>query len=332
MSTGKIAITMGDAAGIGPEIILKSLSYEGFESKKLILIGCFRTFEATNEALSSPLSLIKIDKEDDLRGDFDQKIPVYDPKNIDLSSTKPGKISKESAAAAMHYIETAVSLCQKGIACGIATAPLNKEGIQKAGYSFNGHTDFLASLTDTDKYSMMFVHEDIKILLVTIHEPLNKISSMLSAELIFDKIKQAKEAANLFGIKKPKIAIAGFNPHAGENSLFGHEEEEHIIPAVKQALDAGIDIEGPIPPDTLFYRGITHKEFDIIVSIYHDQGLIPFKMVAFDKGVNLTIGLPFIRTSPDHGTAYNIAGKMNASADSMANAIKTALFLAKQQD
>lgn len=327
----KIAITMGDACGIGPEIILKALATLKEQHNQMILIGCFKRFSAISEKLKISLKLKEIKNENDLLSDHKDSICIYDPVKIDLSSTNFGKISVKSSKASMLYIEEAVKLCQKGITKAIVTAPITKEGIKKAGYKHNGHTDFLAALTHTKKYSMMFVHEDIRILLVTIHEPLNKVSSMLSQKLIESKIKEANDAAILLGVKKPKIAIAGFNPHASENSLFGDEEEKYIIPAVNAAKKENICIEGPIAPDTLFYRGITKKEFDIIVSIYHDQGLIPFKMVAFDKGVNMTVGLPFIRTSPDHGTAYNIAEKMIANPDSMTNAIKTALTVADKK-
>lgn len=331
MNGNKIAITMGDACGIGPEIILKSLSTSKEYRRQAILIGCFERFSLISKKLGLSLSLKEIKTEKDLLKDYGNKICVYNPFKINLSTIKFGKLSVKSSKASMLYIEEAVNLCKKGIVKAIVTAPITKEGIKKAGYNYNGHTDFLAELTNTKRYSMMFVYEDIRILLVTIHEPLNKISSMLSKKLINEKIKEANAAAILLGVKKPKIAIAGFNPHAGENSLFGDEEEKYITPAVKAAKKEKICIEGPIPPDTLFYRGITKKEFDIIISIYHDQGLIPFKMIAFDKGVNMTVGLPFVRTSPDHGTAYNIAEKMIANPDSMKNAIKTALLVADKK-
>lgn len=315
---------MGDAAGIGPEIILKSLNILKKDSHRFILIGCFKTFIKTLEKLSFSLNLQEITTTKDLALNTPGAVMVYNPTKLDLSSTTLGELSDLSSKASMMFIEEAVKLCQKNITSAIVTAPITKEGIQRAGFNFNGHTDFLAHLTNTERYSMMFAYQDIKILLATIHEPLNKVSSLLNIDLVYDKIIQAQKAAEMFGIKNPKIAIAGFNPHAGENALFGHEEKDIIIPAVNKALNEKINIEGPIAPDTLFYRGITLKEFDIIVTLYHDQGLIPFKMIAFDKGVNITVGLPFLRTSPDHGTAYNIAGKMIANPDSMTNAIKMA--------
>ncbi len=255
-------------------------------------------------------------------------IDLIDLKNIRLGSLKIGKVNKMAAKAAVDYIKKAVSLAKEGEIDAITTAPVNKKGLQRAGFRFLGHTELLTHLTKTKNYAMMLMGGPLKVVLVTTHLPLSKVSSSLSKEKIYQTIRLAWDNMKYFGIRKPRIGVAGLNPHAGEEGLFGKEEKKFIIPAVKKAKKKGIKAEGPISPDTVFQRTLK-GEFDCVVCMYHDQGLIPLKMLAFDKGVNITLGLPIIRTSVDHGTAYEIVGKGIANPTSLIEAIKLAVKLAK---
>ncbi|MDP8236117.1 MAG: 4-hydroxythreonine-4-phosphate dehydrogenase PdxA [Candidatus Erginobacter occultus] len=239
----------------------------------------------------------------------------------------PGKIDPAWARAAMEAVARGVELVMDGTADGLVTAPLNKEGIRRAGYPFQGHTDYLASLTGGADCRMMLSGGGIRVVLATVHVPLKEVSGLLSREGIVRTILLAREAMVRFGIARPRIAVAGLNPHAGEGGLFGNEEDKLISPAVAECRGQGMDVSGPLPPDTLFYQ-LARGRFDVAVVMYHDQGLIPLKMVAFETGVNITLGLPIVRTSPDHGTAYDIAGQGIADPASMIEALKVASRLA----
>ncbi len=236
-----------------------------------------------------------------------------------------------AARAAVDYIKKAVSLAREGEIDAIVTAPINKEGLNKAGFKFSGHTELLAHLTKTENYAMMLVGGPLRVVLVTTHLPLSKVSLSLSRKKIYQTIRLTWNNMKYFGVKKPRIGVAGLNPHAGEEGLFGKEEKKFIIPAVKKAKKKGIRVEGPISPDTIFHRALK-GEFDCVVCMYHDQGLIPLKMFAFDRGVNVTLGLPIIRTSVDHGTAYEIAGRGMANPQSLIEAIKLATRLTKSRN
>lgn len=319
-----IGITIGDAAGIGPEIIIKALSKkEIYKISSPLVIG-------DKEVLKSKVKFNSISRIGEARFKFGT-IDLIDLKNIRLERLKIGKVNKIAAEAAVEYIKKAVSLAIKGEINAIVTAPINKEGLKKAGFKFPGHTELLAQLTKTKYYAMMLVGGPLKVVLVTTHLPLSKVNSSLSKEKIYQTIKLTWNNMKYFGIKSPRIGVAGLNPHAGEEGLFGKEEKKFIIPAVEKANKKGIKVEGPIPPDTAFYRAL-RGEFDVIVAMYHDQGLIPLKMLAFDKGVNITLGLPITRTSVDHGTAYEIAGKGVANPQSLIEAIKIAAKLAKARN
>jgi 4-hydroxythreonine-4-phosphate dehydrogenase len=208
----------------------------------------------------------------------------------------------------------------------IVTAPISKESLKMDGFKWPGHTEMLAELTNTKDFAMMFYSDKLKLILVTIHTALRNVPDLIKKEKVLQTIILAKKACEMMGIENPKIAVAGLNPHAGEAGIFGDEEIKEIIPAVNEARASGISASGPYPADTLFHKAY-NGEFDIIVCMYHDQGLIPLKMMAFDKAVNVTIGLPIIRTSPDHGTAYDIAWKGIANPSSMIEAIKLAAKL-----
>ena len=219
------------------------------------------------------------------------------------------------------YVEEAVRMAVEGTADAIVTAPISKEAAKMAGFKFPGHTEFIASLTKTKDFRMMLGGKDLKVILVTIHEPLRKVPGLVTLDNVFKTIKITDAAFRGFGFKRPRIAVAGLNPHAGESGMFGDEEERIIGPAVRKARRLGINAVGPLPPDTVFYRAARKKEFDCVVCMYHDQGLGPLKLIHFEDGINATLGLPIIRTSVDHGTAYDIAWKGIASHESLMSAI-----------
>jgi 4-hydroxythreonine-4-phosphate dehydrogenase len=232
----------------------------------------------------------------------------------------------EAGRACVRYINKAVGLALSKQVDGIVTASISKEALKMAGFKWPGHTEMLAESTNTKDYAMMLIGGPLRVILVTIHTALRNVPDLITKQKIVKTIRLAKKACDMLKIKNPRIAVAGLNPHAGEAGIFGSEEIKKIIPAIKSVLKEGIPVSGPYPPDTVFHKAYK-GEVDIIVCMYHDQGLIPLKMIAFDSGVNVTIGLPFVRTSPDHGTAYDIAWKGIANPSSMIEAIKLAAKL-----
>lgn len=311
MAKKRIAITMGDPAGIGPEIIVKAFAEEDiYKICNPIVVG--------DKAIIK--EAIKITGMD------------FDPDNIEVLNLNeiknPSKLpksqpSEDSGRASFSYIRKAVELYRLGIIEAIVTCPISKTALRMAGLPWTGHTDMLAELTETENYAMAFYSESLKVILVTIHVPLKEVPYLIKKEKVINSIFFAKKACDMLQIETPRIAVCGLNPHAGENGLMGREEIEEISPAVIEAKALGINVSGPYPADSIFYRA--HKEeFDMVVAMYHDQALAPFKLIAFDKGVNFTVGLPFIRTSPDHGTAYDIAWQGKANPSSLLEAIKLA--------
>lgn len=232
----------------------------------------------------------------------------------------------EGGSACTGYIKKAVELALNRQVDGIVTAPISKEALKMVGVKWPGHTEMLADLTRTKDYAMMLAGGPLKVILVTIHTALRNVPDLITRQRVLKTIRLAKKACDMLKIRNPRIAVAGLNPHAGEAGIFGDEEKKKIVPAMAKARKEGIPVSGPYPPDTIFHKAYK-GEVDIIVCMYHDQGLIPLKMIAFDKGVNVTIGLPFVRTSPDHGTAYDIAWKGIADPSSMIEAIKLAAKL-----
>lgn len=322
----RLAITMGDPGGIGPEIIVKALSCaSGKDYFSTVVIGDKVPLEKALRLLKAPekLKVIESAEESNLIPS-NRAIELIDMKMI--RKFKKGKPTAEGGRASVSYVKKAVDLILKKQVDGIITAPISKESWKIGGFEWSGHTEFLAELTYTKDYAMMLIGGPLKVILVTIHTPLKKIPTLITEDRILKTIRLTKKACHMLGIKHPRIAVAGLNPHAGEAGLFGDEEIREIIPSIKKAKKEGIPVSGPYPPDTVFHKAYT-GEFDIIVCMYHDQGLIPLKMVAFDEGVNVTVGLPFIRTSPDHGTAYDIAWKGIANPSSMIEAIKLAARL-----
>jgi 4-hydroxythreonine-4-phosphate dehydrogenase len=338
----KFAITMGDPGGVGAEIIAKALDTP--EVKRCcipVVIGDAYVMEAVLKLLKLPIKLkiIKSPKESKPLKRILQVIHVIPPNppllkgGIKSGIVKGGmggfekcKPTPEGGRACVSYIKKAVELALNNKVDGIVTAPISKEALRMAGSKWPGHTEMLADLTKTKDYAMMLIGEPLKVILVTIHTALKNVPDSITKQKILKTIRLAKKACEMLGIKNPGIAVSGLNPHAGEAGIFGDEEIKKIIPAVKEAVKEGIHVSGPYPPDTVFHKAY-RKEIDIVVCMYHDQGLIPLKMIAFDKGVNVTIGLPFVRTSPDHGTAYDIAWKGVANPSSMIEAIKVATML-----
>lgn len=306
----KIAITIGDPAGIGPEVALKALMNETvLEICSPLLIGDRIVLEQAASHLNIDIDLGRYD--------------IVGTGAVTSADFPRSAASALGGHAAVSYIKKAVELAQLRIVDAVVTAPITKEALKIAGYPWPGHTELLAELTGTDRYAMMLCGGPLRVILVTIHTALKNVPGLITQARVLDTIHLAQTACTMLGIAEPRIAVAGLNPHAGEAGLFGNEEDEAILPAVEEAQRLGLPVEGPFPPDTLFHK-VYNGEYDIVVCMYHDQGLIPLKMIAFDSGVNVTIGLPIVRTSPDHGTAYNIAWKGIANPSSMIEAIKLA--------
>ena len=330
MARPTIGITMGDPAGIGPEICAKALTNEEVRMiANCIVIGdrkAMRQALKTAKIPSIEINPIKnVSEAKFRRGTLD----VLDLNNVD-SRLKTVQVSKAAGKAAVQYIEKAIKLAMDGKIDAITTAPINKEAINKAGYKFQGHTEILATRTKTKNYAMMFVSNSLWLMLATTHMPLKEVSKHLDKKKLVQLIKLTHETLFRVREKKPRIGVAGLNPHAGEGGLFGEEEEKIIKPAIAEAKKLGINVKGPISPDAIFYLANIGM-FDVVVAMYHDQGLIPLKLLSFNKSVNVTVGLPIVRTSVDHGTGFDIAGKGWANPQSLIEAIKVATHFSKSK-
>jgi len=322
-----VAVTMGDPAGIGPEIVLKTFADTAF-SRPAIVVGdaAILAREARRLGLALEIRTIEDVREATLAPGIVNVLSVSDlPQDLPY-----GQVSAEAGAAAYRYIERAVALALDGSVSAIATAPIHKAALKAAGVNFPGHTEILAALTRTDDYAMMLCNDELRVILVTIHLALRDAIESLTVERELRTIRLAARAVAGLGIKHPRVAVAGLNPHAGENGLFGREEIEIIAPAVAKARAEGIDASGPWPGDAVF-RQAREGRFEIVVAQYHDQGLIPVKYMGIDTGVNVTVGLPFIRTSVDHGTAFDIAGTGTADHTSLKVAIEQAARMARAE-
>jgi 4-hydroxythreonine-4-phosphate dehydrogenase len=327
-----LAITMGDPAGIGPEIIVKALQFpKVWRVCRPLVIGSRPVLEHTIQSLKSALSITVVDGHDEStakqafrRG----RLPLFEPFSKPVRSIRLGRVSAKSGEMAVTCIQSAVRLAKASCVAGIVTAPINKEAMHLAGHLYPGHTEMLADLTKAKESGMMIMGGPLKIVFTTTHLALRDVAEALTVQKIVKAIRLAHFGLKqLFGVKKPRIAVAGLNPHAGENGMFGDEETRLILPAIKQAKAQGISCNGPHPADTMFAKALTGA-FDGIVALYHDQGLIPLKTVAFGHCVNITLGLPILRTSVDHGTAFDIAGKGIADPTSLVDAIVMAAQLA----
>ncbi|MEK6700283.1 MAG: 4-hydroxythreonine-4-phosphate dehydrogenase PdxA [Nitrospirota bacterium] len=324
-----IAITMGDPAGIGPEIIAKVFdSGEIFPHCLPVVVGDAGVMKKIIEQLNFSVTVHVIaapSDADPVRGRMD----VIDMKNVDIAKHAWGRPNIASGKAVVEYIKKAAKLAMDHDVDAVVTAPINKEMMNAAGHDYSGHTELFADLTGTKEFGMMFVGGGLRLILATTHLALKNVSAHISKAGILKTIRLAHRAAQSFGIEAPRIGVAGLNPHAGEGGLFGNEEWDEILPAVLEARAEGINASDPLPADTLFYKA-RNNYFDIVVAMYHDQGLGPLKMLAFGNAVNVTVGLPIIRTSVDHGTAYDIAGKGCADPTSLLEALKLASKMSKQ--
>ncbi len=287
MPRPRIALTMGDPAGIGPEIVARAL------------------VDPRVAAVCEPVAY----------GSPDQ------------AAFRPGELSAAAGRAAYETLVRAVRDAQDGRVAAIATAPVNKEAFALAGLPWRGHTDLLAALTGAPRVAMMFYSKPLRVVLATVHVALSEVPGLLTREWLEELIALSARELPRFGFPAPRLAVAGLNPHAGEHGVIGEEDDREIAPAVEAGRASGIDVRGPFPADTLFVRAM-RGEFDAVIACYHDQGLVPIKLVAFGQAVNVTLGLPIIRTSVDHGTAFDIAGKGVADAGSMIEAVLLAARLA----
>ena len=319
-----LGITMGDPAGIGPEIIVKALEDKTiWEVCSPFVLGDLGVMENTLKLLGSDLGLNVI-KEISKETKKEKVINLLALSTLNLNQFSFGKPNKDTGKAMVGYITKAIHLALKKKINGVVTCPINKAAIALAGYVYPGHTELFAEKTKTREYAMMLAGASLKVVLVTIHLPLRKVPQLLSPKKVFSCICLAHNyLKNFFGVNKPRLAVAALNPHAGEKGLFGEEEEKIIAPMIKKARGEGINVLGPFPPDTLFFYAVKGN-FDAVICMYHDQGLIPLKLLHFEDAVNVTLGLPIIRTSVDHGTGYDIAGTGKASPKSLINAIKLA--------
>ena len=324
-----IGVTMGDPAGIGPEISLKAASNpEILQISNPVIIGDYITLlRAAKYSKLAGLKIHPIKKIEDADVSRDV-INVIDMENVDATKLKTGQISKMCGKAAVEYVEKAIDLAKQKKIAAIATAPLNKEAMHRAGYKYAGHTEILAHHTKTKEYGMMFVAPKFWLILVSTHVAIKNISKNISKRNVLRAIKLAHKTFITAAKKRPRIGVAGLNPHAGEHGIFGKEEIKSIVPAIKEAQKSGINAVGPISPDAVFNLA-NAGVYDIVVAMYHDQGLIPLKLLSFNESVNVTVGLPIIRTSVDHGTGFDIAGKGIANPKSLIQAIKVAASFAR---
>jgi 4-hydroxythreonine-4-phosphate dehydrogenase len=321
---------MGDPAGIGPEIIAKTFADPGFHARnRALVVGDAGMLERAAHLLGVPLRINEIPEPEDA---------VFEPGTADVLQVGElpldlpfGELDARAGDAAFRYLERATRLASAGRVAAIATAPLNKEAMHLAGHGYPGHTEILADLTGTQDYAMMLVTDELKVIHVSTHVSLKEAIDRAQPERELAVIRLAHESLQKLGVERPRVAVAGLNPHAGENGLFGKEDLEKIRPAVKAALEEGMDASGPWAPDTVMMR-TRQGHFDVVVVQYHDQGHIPVKLMGFDTGVNVTVGLPFFRTSVDHGTAFDIAGTGKADHASLEAALDLARALAGAEE
>ncbi len=329
MTESRLAITLGDAAGIGPEVALKSLHFlkNQINPARILLLGKGSFFSELARRMKLKMSFSDI-PDPAISSNLGSSVACYldreFPKKI-----KYGRSDNHLTSLAVRSIELGAALAMDGLVDAVVTPPVNKAGLKKAGFDIPGHTEYLAKLSGTKRYEMMLVGGNLRVVLVTRHVPLKKVSGLLSQKRIREAISlTAEELEKSFGIKNPRLVVCGLNPHAGEGGHLGLEEIRTIIPAVRSLKLKKIHarITGPLSPDALFHDAYLGR-YDAEICMYHDQGLIPLKMISRGRGVNVTLGLPFVRTSPDHGTGYDIAGSFRADPGSMIEAIRLALSL-----
>ena len=326
MKTGPLALTLGDPAGIGPEIIVKAWTQLRETGPAFLVVGDSQSLASASG--SGATIVRRVISPDDAAKVFPDAIPVLDiPLRAPVVSGQP---TSAAARSVIQWIETAVGLALSGQVSGVVTAPIAKAPLYEAGFAFPGHTEFLGELTQATRFDgargpiMMLAAPGLRTTLVTVHEPLSQVAAALSIEKVVNAgLVTAQALRRDFGVEAPRLAVAGLNPHAGESGAIGREEHEIIAPAIRALRDLGVDATGPISADSLFPEEMRSR-YDAALCMYHDQALIPVKMLDFWGGVNVTLGLPIVRTSPDHGTAFDIAGRGLARADSLVAAIRLA--------
>ncbi len=327
-----IGVTMGDPCGVGPEIIVKALADPRVRTRCVpLVIGDCSALERATRICGAALPLRVIESVEEARLVEDGTIPLLQLTRLGEEDQVYGHPSPAAGAAVYDYISSATRLCLEGRLAAMVTAPISKEAMNRAGYHYPGHTELLAELCGTDSSVMMLAGELLRVSLVTIHEALRDVPSLISVERVLTTIRVTRDGLRLLtGKEHPRLAVLALNPHCGEGGLFGDEEARVIAPAIRAAQAEGIDARGPLSADTLFHFA-RQGDYDGVVAMYHDQGLIPLKLLHFDDGVNITLGLPIIRTSVDHGTAYDLAGTGRASSRSMLAAIVMALDMAARR-
>ncbi len=328
-----IGVTMGDPCGIGPEVILKALSSQDVRTAaKYVIIGCEKVLSRIADSLdiSDELHVLRNDTTSlNIDNCFTNDINLLDLDNISIHDAIAYKPLPNSGRASVEYVLKGINLALEEKIDALVTSPISKEAVKMAGFGFGGHTELLKEKTSVENVVMFMVGKGLRVSFVTTHLAVNDVSRFITQENVFSTIQiTATGLETFFGIPRPKIAVCGLNPHCGDGDRFGTEERDIIIPAIKHAREIGIDCYGPLSSDTVFNRAL-NGEFDVVVVQFHDQGTIPIKMHAFDSGVNITLGIPIIRTSPTHGTAFDIAGKGIANPGSMIEAIKVAIMMAE---
>ena len=330
-----IGITIGDPAGIGAEITVRALGRKGiYQKSKPLVIASKPVIEDAIKMISSDLRLHIVKNTEEIKGQYGT-IDLLDLDNITLDEFEYGKVNKKAGQASLDYIYKGIELAMSKKIDAVVTGPIHKESIKAAGSPYPGHTEIFAKLTETKDYAMMLADKHFRVIHVSTHVSLRKACDLVKKERVLTVIRLADKALKDLGIQEPKIAVAGLNPHAGEGGLFGNEEIDEVIPAINEAKKNNINVEGPIPPDTIFSK-VLGRQYDIAVVMYHDQGHIPMKVMGFKynkktnkwssmSGVNVTVGLPIIRVSVDHGVAFGKEGEGRANEESMVEAIKMAI-------
>ncbi len=319
-----LAVTMGDPAGIGPEVVLRALSETQLPPEvRLLIVGSASVLQERAERLGLPYGLATVETPAELR-DRDLPRALHQPGGVDVAGVRLGVASAVGGRASLAYVEQAVDWALSGQVDALVTGPINKEALLLAGSAFPGHTELLANRTGSRQATMMLVGGGLRVALVTTHVALRRLAGLIRVERILRTIVVTDEALrSWFGVEKPRLAVCAFNPHAGDSGRFGSEDSKVVAPAVQRAGKKGIDCAGPLPSDALFHHA-RQGRYDAVVALYHDQGLIPVKLLAFDSAVNVTLGLPIIRTSVDHGTAYDIVEQGTASCRSLVEAVRLA--------
>ncbi|MDF2615634.1 MAG: pdxA [Sedimentibacter sp.] len=318
-----IGIPMGDPSGIGPEIVVKSLNHEElYEMCNPVVIGDSKVLKQAMEFCSVNLEINVINEPSIGKYKFGT-IDLIDLNNVDIHCLEIGKVQAMSGKAAFEYISFAIKAALGNKVDAIATTPINKESLKAANVNYIGHTEILEDLTSTKNPLTMFQVKGLRVFFLTRHVSLRRACDLVTEERVHEFIIRCKDALEVLGINNPKLAVAGLNPHSGEHGLFGNEEVDEIFPAIERARKLGIDVTGPVPADSVFYHGLNGR-YQAVLSLYHDQGHIATKMVDFERTISITNNMPFLRTSVDHGTAFDIAGKGIAGEVSMLEAIKLA--------